>query len=103
LAARNLPVAVDLSNVTTVRLEHPMSIFEDSAAIADASSTVISRRAQVISAGGLAAYNEVYLMIAEKTELFARSSLSLAFGGSLGSVVKSYREAVEANAQRLDI
>jgi hypothetical protein len=38
-----------------------------------------------------------------RAELFARSSLSLAFGRSLGGVVKSYREAVEANAQRLDI
>jgi hypothetical protein len=103
LAARNLLHARDLCNVATVRLEHPMSIFEDSAAIADASSIVITRRTQLISAGGLAAYNEAYLMIAEKAELFARSSLSLALGGSLSGVVKTYREAVEANAQRLDI
>jgi hypothetical protein len=80
-----------------------MTIFDDSTAIARASNVVINRRVQLISEGGLVAYNEAYLMIAEKAELFARTSLSLAFGGSLGSVVKSYREAVEANAQRLDI
>jgi hypothetical protein len=42
-------------------------------------------------------------MFTEKAELFALSSLSLATGKSLGSVVKSYREAVEANVRRLDI
>jgi hypothetical protein len=103
LAARNLLHPGSLRKVAIVRLEHPMTIFDDSTAIARASNVVINRRVQLISEGGLVAYNEAYLMIAEKAELFARTSLSLAFGGSLGSVVKSYREAVEANAQRLDI
>ncbi len=80
-----------------------MSIFDDSAAIADASSIVINRRVQLISAGGLAAYNEALLMFTEKAELFALASFSLASGRSLASVVKSYREVVEANVQRLDI
>jgi hypothetical protein len=80
-----------------------MTIFDDSTAIARASNAVINRRIQLISEGGLGAYNEAYLMIAEKAQLFARSTLSLALGGSLGGVVKTYREAVEANAQRLDI
>jgi hypothetical protein len=80
-----------------------MSIFDDLAVIAHASGIVINRRMQVLSEGGLAAYNEMLLIFAEKAELFAFSSLSLASGRSLIGVVKFYREVVEANIRRFDV
>jgi hypothetical protein len=78
-----------------------MSIFEDSAAIAHASGIVINKRLHLIAQGGPPAFAETFQMFAEKAELFTVSTLSMASGGSLASVVKAYRTAAEANVQRL--
>jgi hypothetical protein len=84
-----------------LRREYPMSILEDSAAIAYASGFVINKRLQLIAQGGPPAYAETFQMFAEKAELFTVSALSMASGGSLASVVKSYRRIAEANVRRL--
>ena len=78
-----------------------MGLFADCAAIALKSPIVIARRMLVFAKGDRRSASEARLAVREKTRLFASSVTSLARGKSTGSVVKAYREKVEANVRRL--
>ncbi len=78
-----------------------MSIFTDLIVIAYESPTVVSKRLFKFAAGGAAAPDEATKMVWEKAELALISGWALASGQSMGSVVKMYRQTVEANARRL--
>ncbi len=78
-----------------------MSIFTDLAVIVVESQTVISKRLFNFASGGASSVDEATLMVREKAELALISGLALAGGQSMESVVKRYREAVEANVRRL--
>ena len=78
-----------------------MGVFADLFVIAFMSPVVIWRRMFMFAQGGRAANKEGRLAVSEKLDLAAKSAASLASGGSWRSVVRNYREKVQANARRL--
>ena len=78
-----------------------MGIVTDSFVIAFKSPVVIAKRMSIFAKGGTPARAEAKTAVTEKTRLAASSTASLASGNSLASVVKRYRQKVEANARRL--
>lgn len=65
------------------------------------SQQVIWLRMMKLAAGGPKAQREAALMMREKVDAASQSSLRLAGGASLDSVVHAYRRKVRANAKRL--
>ncbi len=78
-----------------------VGILADSLVIAIKSPIVIGKRMAVFAKGGRPAKAEATTAVTEKAKLAASSSVSLASGKSLASVVKRYREKVESNSRRL--
>lgn len=78
-----------------------MGVFADLFVIAFMSPVVIWRRMLMFARGGRTASKEGRLAVTEKVDLAARSAASLARGGSWRSVVRNYRDKVQANARRL--
>ena len=65
------------------------------------SQQVIFLRLMKLAAGGLDAQREAELMLREKVLAASQSSVRMAGGASLDSVVQTYRKTVRANARRL--
>ncbi|MCX5517352.1 hypothetical protein OSH10_02790 [Kaistia defluvii] len=65
------------------------------------SQQVVLLRMIKLAAGGANAQREAELMMREKVLAATQSSLRMAGGASLDSVVRSYRQKVRANARRL--
>jgi hypothetical protein len=62
---------------------------------------VIALRLAKIAKGGAAAHREARRMIVEKVAVSAEAGISMASGGSAGSIVRRYRSMVRANKRRL--
>jgi hypothetical protein len=62
---------------------------------------VIGLRLIKLSSGGPAAQAEALRMVSEKTAALAEARLTLAGGGSAGSVIRRYRTHVRSNKRRL--
>jgi hypothetical protein len=62
---------------------------------------VIGLRVLRLSRGGAAAEAEAWRMVTEKTSALAEAGMTLARGGSAGTVIRRYRSHVRANARRL--
>ncbi|MET4634275.1 MULTISPECIES: hypothetical protein [Kaistia] len=65
------------------------------------SQQVIFLRLMTLAAGGRDAQREAELMLREKVLAASQSSVRMAGGASLDSVVQTYRKTVRANARRL--
>ena len=78
-----------------------MGILADTLVIAVKAPVVIGKRMAVFAGGGRPAKAEARTAVTEKVKLAASSGVSLASGKSLASIVKRYRQKVEANARRL--
>lgn len=65
------------------------------------SQQVILLRMMKLAAGGPEAQREATLMMQEKMDAASQSSVRLAGGASIDSVVSGYRKKVRANARRL--
>lgn len=78
-----------------------MSILADAFVIAIKSPLVIGKRMAIFAKGGRPARTEARAAVSEKAKLATASTVSLASGKSLASVVKRYRQKVEANSRRL--
>jgi hypothetical protein len=62
---------------------------------------VIALRLMKLSRGGLAAEAEALRMVTEKTSALAEAGMTLARGGSAGTVLRRYRTHVRSNRRRL--
>ena len=62
---------------------------------------VIGLRLIKLSGGGPAAQAEALRMVSEKSAALAEAGLTLARGGSAGSVIRRYRTRVRSNKRRL--
>jgi hypothetical protein len=62
---------------------------------------VIGLRVLRLSRGGAAAEAEAWRMVTEKTSALAEAGMTLARGGSAGTVIRRSRSHVRANARRL--
>jgi hypothetical protein len=62
---------------------------------------VVGLRLMKLAAGGTAAQAEAQLMVTEKVAAFAEAAVTLATGGSAGTVLRRYRTHVQANERRL--
>ena len=78
-----------------------MDIFADLFAIASTAPLVIGKRMLAFAQGGVAAGVEGRRAVDEKVALAMMSTMSLATVGTVASVVRAYRDEVEANARRL--
>ena len=73
----------------------------DLAMLALESQQVIALRMLRLAAGGAGAQREARRMVSEKIVAAAGANARLMTGASPGSVVRSYRKKVRANARRL--
>ncbi len=62
---------------------------------------VIGLRMRKLADGGAAARSEAYGMVAEKSDAVAEALGTLAYGGSVRSVICRFRTHVRANEERL--
>lgn len=62
---------------------------------------VIGLRLMKLAGGGPAAQAEALHMVSEKTAALAEAGMTLARGGSAGTVIRRYRKHVRANRRRL--
>ena len=62
---------------------------------------VIGLRLMKLSRGGVDAEREALRMVTEKSTALAEAGMTLARGGSAGTVIRRYRTHVRANARRL--
>jgi hypothetical protein len=62
---------------------------------------VIGLRLMKLARGGRAAETEALRMVTEKTNALAEAGMTLARGGSAGTVIRRYRTHVRANKRRL--
>jgi hypothetical protein len=62
---------------------------------------VIGLRLMKLSGGGRAAQAEALRMVSEKTAALAEAGMTLARGGSAGTVIRRYRSYVRSNKRRL--
>ena len=62
---------------------------------------VIGLRLMKLSRGGRAAEAEALRMVTEKASALAEAGMTLARGGSAGTVIRRYRKHVRANKRRL--
>jgi len=78
-----------------------MPMTSDAVMLALESQSVIGLRLMKLSRGGRAAEAEAMRMVAEKSGAIAEAGMTLARGGSPGSVIRRYRTHVRANKRRL--
>jgi hypothetical protein len=62
---------------------------------------VIGLRLVKLARGGRAAESEALRMVTEKANALAEAGMTLARGGSAGTVIRRYRTHVRANKRRL--
>jgi hypothetical protein len=76
-----------------------MRLTHDAAMLGLEAQRVIGLR--LIKGGGPTAQAEAWRMVSEKTAALAEAGLTLARGGSAGSVIRRYRTHVRSNKRRL--
>ena len=78
-----------------------MRLTHDAVMLGLEAQRVIGLRLIKLSGGGPAAQAEALRMVSEKTTALAEAGLTLARGGSAGSVIRRYRTHVRSNKRRL--
>ena len=78
-----------------------MRLTHDAVMLGLEAQRVIGLRLIKLSGGGPAAQAEALRMLSEKTAALAEAGLTLARGGSAGSVIRRYRTHVRSNKRRL--
>ena len=78
-----------------------MRLTHDAVMLGLEAQRVIGLRLIKLSSGGPTAQAEALRMVSEKTAALAEAGLTLARGGSAGSVIRRYRTHVRANKRRL--
>ena len=78
-----------------------MRLTHDTVMLGLEAQRVIGLRLIKLSGGGPAAQAEALRMISEKTAALAEAGMTLARGGSAGSVIRRYRTHVRSNKRRL--
>jgi hypothetical protein len=78
-----------------------MRLTHDAVMLGLETQRVIALRLMKLSGGGLAARREALRMVTEKTTAMAEAGMTLARGGSAGTVIRRYRTHVRANKRRL--
>ena len=73
----------------------------DSTLLAMQSGGVMMLRACALAGGGMQAITEGELMVSEKVAAHTAATLHLMAGGSVQSMIASYRDIVQANTDRL--
>src|SRR5262249_38654184 len=78
-----------------------MRITNDAVMLGFETQRVIGLRLLKLSRGGGAAEAEALRMVTEKTTALAEAGMTLARGGSAGTIIRRYRTHVRANKRRL--
>jgi hypothetical protein len=78
-----------------------MRVTSDAVMLGLETQRVIGLRLMKLSRGGRGAEAEALRMITEKTTALAEAGMTLARGGSAGTVIRRYRTHVRANKRRL--
>jgi hypothetical protein len=78
-----------------------MRLARDAVLLGMETQRVMGLRLIKLSRGGRAAEAEAARMIAEKTNALTEAGMTLARGGSAGTVIRRYRAHVRANERRL--
>ena len=78
-----------------------MRVTSDALLLGWETQRVMSLRLMKLSRGGRAAETEALRMVTEKTSALAEAGMTLARGGSAGTVIRRYRTHVRANKRRL--
>jgi hypothetical protein len=78
-----------------------MRLTHDAVMLGLEAQRVIGLRLIKLSSGGPTAQAEAWRMVSEKTAALAEAGLTLARGGSAGSVIRRYRTHVRSNKRRL--
>jgi hypothetical protein len=73
----------------------------NAALLAVETQRVIGLRVVKLSRGGPAAQAEAIRMVSEKTTALGEAAMTLARGGSAGTVIRRYRTHVRSNKRRL--
>lgn len=118
-ASRSLSLWPDGAGVGTVKSRHSylltgtpnligeimfrnwMRLTHDAVLLGVETQRVIGLRLMKLSSGGPAAQAEAVRMISEKSAAFAEAGMTLARGGSAGTVIRRYRTHVRSNKRRL--
>ena len=78
-----------------------MRLTHDAVMLGLEAQRVIGLRLMKLAGGGPAAQAEALHMVSEKTAALAEAGMTLARGGSAGTVIRRYRKHVRANRRRL--
>ena len=78
-----------------------MRLTNDAVMLGLETQSVMGLRLMKLSRGGRAAETEALRMVTEKTSALAEAGMTLARGGSAGTVIRRYRTHVRANKRRL--
>ena len=78
-----------------------MRVTSDALLLGWETQRVMGLRLMKLSRGGHAAETEALRMVTEKTSALAEAGMTLARGGSAGTVIRRYRTHVRANKRRL--
>ena len=78
-----------------------MRLTSDAVMLGWETQRVMGLRLMKLSRGGRAAETEALRMVTEKTSALAEAGMTLARGGSAGTVIRRYRTHVRANKRRL--
>jgi hypothetical protein len=78
-----------------------MRLTRDAVLLGLETQRVMALRLMKLSRGGRAAEAEAMRMVTEKTSALAEAGMTLARGGSAGTVIRRYRTHVRANKRRL--
>ena len=78
-----------------------MRLTRDAVLLGLETQRVMALRLMKLTRGGRAAEAEAMRMVTEKTSALAEAGMTLARGGSAGTVIRRYRTHVKANKRRL--
>jgi hypothetical protein len=78
-----------------------MRMMNDAVMLGFETHRVINLRLMKLSRGGSDAEAEALRMVTEKTTALAEAGITLARGGSAGTIIRRYRTHVRANKRRL--
>jgi hypothetical protein len=81
--------------------KHWMEVTRDAVLLGFETQRVIGLRLMKLSRGGRAAELEALRMVTEKNTALAEAAVTLARGGSAGTVIRRYRTHVRSNKRRL--
>jgi hypothetical protein len=82
-------------------LKNWMRLTRDAVVLGVETQRVMALRLMKLSRGGRAAEAEARRMVTEKTDALVEAGVTLARGGSAGTVLRRYRTHVRANKRRL--